>query len=81
MPPAPAAAENKFLVSLSQNYRSTKRILNVADAVIRNNEQSPLLPLNPLRTENREGEKIRVVEFGGPGRRSPLGRFGNRAAA
>ena len=53
-------------MSLAQNYRSTKRILNVADAVIRNNEQSPLLPQNPLRTENREGEKIRVVEFGAP---------------
>lgn len=60
------AAKSRFLVSLAQNYRSTKRILNVADAVIRNNEQSPLLPLNPLRTENREGEKIRVVEFAGP---------------
>jgi DNA helicase II / ATP-dependent DNA helicase PcrA len=56
----------KYLTSLSKNYRSTKRILNVADAVIRNNEQSPLLPLNKLTTENREGEKIRVVEFGAP---------------
>jgi DNA helicase-2/ATP-dependent DNA helicase PcrA len=36
----------------------------VADAVISNNEQSPLLPLNPLRTDNREGEKVRVAEFG-----------------
>jgi DNA helicase-2/ATP-dependent DNA helicase PcrA len=56
----------KFVVSLSQNYRSTQRILNVADAVIRNNEQSPLLPENKLTTQNREGEKIRVVEFDGP---------------
>ena len=55
-----------FLVSLSQNYRSTKRILNVAGAVILNNEQSPLLPPSTLRTENREGEKIRVVEFARP---------------
>lgn len=59
-------ATRKFVVSLSQNYRSTKRILNVADAVIRNNEQSPLLPANRLTTENREGDKIRVVEFGAP---------------
>jgi DNA helicase-2/ATP-dependent DNA helicase PcrA len=59
-------ATKKHLATLSQNYRSTKRILNVADAVIRNNEQSPLLPLNKLTTENREGEKIRVVEFGAP---------------
>ncbi len=64
--PSTAAAKKSFLVPLTQNYRSTKRILNVADAVIRNNEQSPLLPLTALRTDNREGEKIRVVEFGGP---------------
>ncbi|MGD0965137.1 MAG: ATP-dependent DNA helicase [Candidatus Acidiferrales bacterium] len=62
----PAPAEKKFLISLAQNYRSTKRILNVADAVIRNNEQSPLIPQNALRTDNRDGEKIRVVEFGAP---------------
>lgn len=55
-----------FVVSLSQNYRSTKKILNVADAVIRNNEQSHLLPDSRLTTENREGEKIRVAEFGAP---------------
>jgi DNA helicase-2/ATP-dependent DNA helicase PcrA len=62
----PAPTKGKFLVSLAQNYRSTKRILNVADAVIRNNEQSPLIPQNALRTDNRDGEKIRVVEFGAP---------------
>ncbi len=56
----------KYLAPLSLNYRSTKRILNVADAVIRNNEQPPLLPLHKLDTENREGEKVRVVEFGLP---------------
>jgi len=55
----------RSLVTLSQNYRSTKRILNVAHAVIRNNEQSPLLPDGRLHTENREGEKIRVAEFAG----------------
>lgn len=60
------AEPRKFVVSLSQNYRSTKRILNVADAVIRNNEQPPLLPGKRLTTENREGDKIRVVEFGSP---------------
>jgi DNA helicase II / ATP-dependent DNA helicase PcrA len=59
------SARPRSLVTLSQNYRSTKRILNVAHAVIRNNEQSPLLPDGRLHTENREGEKIRVVEFGG----------------
>src|SRR5271156_3089404 len=59
-------ASKKFLVSLSQNYRSTQRILRVAGEVIQHNEKSPLLPLKALTTENREGEKIRVVEFGTP---------------
>ncbi|HTS12883.1 MAG TPA: ATP-dependent DNA helicase [Candidatus Limnocylindrales bacterium] len=56
----------KQVVRLSQNYRSTKRILNVADAVIRNNEPSPLLPDSRLTTQNREGDRIRIVEFGDP---------------
>jgi ATP-dependent DNA helicase UvrD/PcrA len=56
----------QFLLNLSQNYRSTKRILNVAHAVIRHNEQSSLLPDGKLHTENRQGEKIRVVEFVAP---------------
>jgi DNA helicase-2/ATP-dependent DNA helicase PcrA len=64
--PNPGPGTRKFLVSLSENYRSTKRILNVACAVIAHNEQSPWLPPNSLRTENRDGEKIRVVEFGRP---------------
>ena len=56
----------KFLVSLSQNYRSTQRILRVAGEVIQHNEKSPLLPPKALITENPEGDKIRVVEFGTP---------------
>lgn len=63
--PEPDLFARSSLVTLSQNYRSTKRILNIAHAVIRNNEQSPLLPDGRLHTENREGEKIRVVEFPG----------------
>jgi DNA helicase-2/ATP-dependent DNA helicase PcrA len=59
-------ATKKFLVSLSQNYRSTQRILRVAGEVIRHNEKSPLLPAKALTTENREGEKIRIAEFGMP---------------
>ena len=59
-------AAKKFLVSLSQNYRSTQRILRVAGEVISHNEKSPLLPPKKLTTENREGEKIRVAEFGTP---------------
>ena len=60
-----ASAKN-FLVSLSQNYRSTHRILRVAGAVILHNERSPLLPPKELTTDNSEGDKIRVVEFGAP---------------
>lgn len=60
------AEAKKFLVSLSRNYRSTQRILNVAHAVIENNEQSPLLPSSKLETEHREGERVRVAEFATP---------------
>ncbi len=63
---APDAQRKNFLVSLSRNYRSTQRILNVAHAVIENNEQSPLLPSGKLETEHREGERVRVAEFGTP---------------
>ncbi len=59
----PAAAAKKALVSLSQNYRSTQRILRVAGEMISHNEKSPLLPPKNLTTENPDGEKIRVVEF------------------
>jgi DNA helicase II / ATP-dependent DNA helicase PcrA len=59
-------ATSKFLVSLSQNYRSTQRIMRVAGEVIAHNEKSPLLPLKALTTENREGEKIRIAEFATP---------------
>jgi len=59
----PVGAAKKQLVSLSQNYRSTRRILRVAGEMISHNEKSPLLPPKHLVTENAEGEKIRVVEF------------------
>ncbi|HTV58188.1 MAG TPA: ATP-dependent DNA helicase [Verrucomicrobiae bacterium] len=57
---------DKHLVSLAQNYRSTRRILRVAEEVIANNEPSPLLPPKHLVTQNRDGEKIRVAEFAAP---------------
>jgi DNA helicase II / ATP-dependent DNA helicase PcrA len=57
------AAAAKAIVSLSENYRSTKRILRVAGEMISHNEKSPLLPPKNLTTENADGEKIRVVEF------------------
>jgi DNA helicase II / ATP-dependent DNA helicase PcrA len=59
-----AASAKRFLVSLSQNYRSTQRILRVAGEIISHNERSPLLPEKRLTTENPDGEKIRVVDFG-----------------
>jgi DNA helicase-2/ATP-dependent DNA helicase PcrA len=62
----PAAAAKKALVSLSQNYRSTPRILRVARETISHNEKSPLLPPKDLTTENPVGEKIKVVEFATP---------------
>ncbi len=63
---ARGADAKSFLVSLARNYRSTQRILNVAHAVIENNEQSPLLPSSKLETEYREGERVRVAEFATP---------------
>ncbi len=53
----------QFIAPLTQNYRSTTRILRVAGEVISHNEKSPLLPAKTLVTENSDGEKIRVAEF------------------
>src|ERR1700723_1077766 len=53
----------QFISPLTQNYRSTTRILRVAGEVIAHNEKSPLLPPKTLVTENPDGEKIRVAEF------------------
>ena len=61
-----AAGKIRNLVSLTQNYRSTQRILRVAGEVISMNEKSPLLPPKKLKTDNPEGERIRVAEFGTP---------------
>ena len=60
------AGVKKFLMPLSQNYRSTQKILRIAGEVISHNEKSPLLPQKTLATENADGDKIRVAEFGGP---------------
>ena len=53
----------EHFVSLSKNYRSTRRILRVAGEMIANNERSPLLPPKNLTTDNPEGDKIRIAEF------------------
>jgi DNA helicase-2/ATP-dependent DNA helicase PcrA len=57
---------NRPVVPLIQNYRSTGRILRIAGNVIAHNERSPYLPPKQLTTENPEGEKIRIAEFGHP---------------
>jgi len=46
------------IVKLEQNYRSTKSILHVANEIIKNNKGQ--IEKN-LFTENREGEKIKLV--------------------
>jgi len=56
----------RFIAPLTQNYRSTSRILRVAGVLIAHNEKSPLLPAKTLTTENADGEKIRIAEFGTP---------------
>ncbi len=47
------------IVRLSQNYRSTKRVLQAAQGVIRRNSQRIE---NPLQTDNPEGALISVAE-------------------
>ncbi len=51
---------NATVIRLEQNYRSTKRILEAANNVIRNNEGRKE---KTLWTENDEGEKIRFKQF------------------
>lgn len=59
-------AERLPLKSLTRNYRSTKRILDVASEVIQHNERPTFLPHKTLVTDNPAGEKIRIVEFATP---------------
>ena len=51
--------ENTKVFKLSQNYRSTQKILDVATSVIKKNTSHPILS---LWTENQKGEKITVYE-------------------
>ena len=48
------------VITLDQNYRSTPAILRAADAVIANNRQRKK---KILRTDNVEGEPVRVLTF------------------
>ena len=52
--------EDAKVIKLEQNYRSTKNILNAANAVIKNNHGRKE---KSLWTENKEGEKIRFKQF------------------
>jgi DNA helicase-2/ATP-dependent DNA helicase PcrA len=61
--PAPGSLGKHFL-PLTQNYRSTQRILRCAGQVIAQNEASPYLPEKKLFTENPAGDRIQVVEVG-----------------
>src|SRR4051794_29265534 len=48
------------VITLDKNYRSTPAILRAADAVIANNRQRKK---KILRTDNQEGEPVRVLTF------------------
>ncbi len=61
----PGAALQQVL-PLTENYRSTGRILRVAGQVIAQNERSPISPDKRLTPHKSDGEKIRIVELGSP---------------
>jgi DNA helicase-2/ATP-dependent DNA helicase PcrA len=63
--PSPSDLGRHFL-PLTQNYRSTQRILRVAGHVIAQNEKSSYLPDKRLYTENPPGDKIQLAEFNTP---------------
>ena len=51
---------NLKMLKLTQNYRSTKNILKVADTLIKNNGEDRYDPEKDLWTENKEGKKVFV---------------------
>ena len=51
--------ENAVAIKLEQNYRSTRTIVEAATQMISNNRERKD---KTLYTENREGEKIRIIE-------------------
>jgi DNA helicase-2/ATP-dependent DNA helicase PcrA len=68
LPPASGGQPAKdSQVLLTRNYRSTKRILKLADVVIRNNgDRNRMFPDKKLATKNEEGERIQITELRGP---------------
>ncbi len=59
----PPQVEKEHVLALLENYRSTKKILRVSGQVIAQNADR-YIPDKQLGTQNAEGEKIQVVEFG-----------------
>jgi ATP-dependent DNA helicase UvrD/PcrA len=59
-----SAAAARFVQPLTDNYRSTARILRTAAQVVSFIERSPLLPKKELVAHKEEGEKVRIAEFG-----------------
>ncbi len=49
--------------ALTQNYRSTERILRVSNNIIALNERSDMFPPKQLTAQHRGGEKVRVAEL------------------
>jgi len=48
-------------LKLTQNYRSTKRILRAAEALIKHNDMDRYDPQKSLWTKNPEGEKVEIM--------------------
>ena len=57
------ASANQPVLALTQNYRSTERVLRVANQVISLNEKSDLFPKKNLTSSKPLGEKVRIVEL------------------
>ncbi|HUK31708.1 MAG TPA: ATP-dependent DNA helicase [Candidatus Acidoferrum sp.] len=53
----------RMVQTLTQNYRSTGRVLKTANQVIALNEKSELFPLKNLTASKQPGEKVRIVEL------------------
>ncbi len=64
VPRGQSHAAERFVRHLTDNYRSTGKILRVAGRVVSFVEKSPLLPKTELVAHKAEGEKVRICEFG-----------------
>ena len=57
------SAKTAPVQALTKNYRSTERVLRVANQVISLNEKSELFPKKTLTASKPAGEKVRIVEL------------------